>query len=67
MTDALINTAGVAQLCGCSRPHATNVITKRPDFPAPAINLSQKARHWRRADVLAFLRRTAETNKRRKA
>jgi hypothetical protein len=30
-------------------------IIKRPDFPKPAINLSQRLRKWKREDVMKFL------------
>jgi predicted DNA-binding transcriptional regulator AlpA len=52
-TAARLDTQGIASLIGCSR------LIKRPDFPAPFINLSQKMRYWRRSEVLEFLRVTA--------
>jgi predicted DNA-binding transcriptional regulator AlpA len=56
---ARLDTQGIASLIGCSRGHVTNRLIKRPDFPAPFINLSQKMRYWRRSEVLEFLRVTA--------
>lgn len=50
----LLDTAQIAGLLGMTREHVTDRITKRPDFPRPALNLSQRARRWREADVLAW-------------
>lgn len=55
ITTSRIDTAGVAQLLGCSRKYATNAITKRPDFPKPIINVSQKTRFWSLADVQRWM------------
>lgn len=52
--NALIDTAQIASILGMSREHVTDRITKRPDFPAPALNLSQLARRWRETDVRAW-------------
>lgn len=54
-TTARVDTAGIAALLGCTREHVTNRLTKRPDFPAPFVNVSQKMRYWRLADVQAFI------------
>lgn len=51
-----INTAEIARLLGVSRAHVTDRLTKRADFPRPAINISQRTRYWRRDDVLAWMR-----------
>lgn len=50
-----MDTAGIAALLGCSRGHVTDRLTKRPDFPRPFINVSQKIRYWRLADVQAYM------------
>lgn len=55
-TTARIDTAGIAKMLGCSRQHVTNRLTKRPDFPAPIINVSQKTRFWSLADVQRWMR-----------
>ena len=52
----LIDTAEIARMLGVSRGHATGRLTKRPDFPKPRVNISQKLRRWSREDVLKFLR-----------
>ena len=54
-TSARVDTAGIAAMLGCTRHHVTARLTKRPDFPAPIINLSQKMRYWRTSDVLAYI------------
>lgn len=53
-TTARVDTADIAAMLGCSRRHVTDRLTKRPDFPAPFVNLSQKMRYWRLADVQAY-------------
>ena len=52
-----VDTAAIAEMLGCSRAHVTNRITKRPDFPKPFINMSQKMRFWRKTDVLAYIQK----------
>lgn len=51
-----LNTQEIAQLLGVTREHVTNKIVKRPDFPKPTINASQKMRKWAQHEVLAYLR-----------
>ena len=51
----LINSEGIAALLGLSRAHVTGRLTKRPDFPRPIINLSQRVRRWLRSDVEAWV------------
>ena len=46
-TTPRLDTAGIAALIGCTRQHCTARLTKRPDFPKPFINISQKMRYWR--------------------
>lgn len=55
-TGAMVNTAEIARMAGLSREHVTDRLTKRPDFPRPAVNISRRTRFWRRADVLAWMR-----------
>lgn len=56
ITTSRIDTSGIAQILGCSRQHATDRITKRPDFPKPIVNVSQKTRYWSLADVQRWAR-----------
>ncbi len=51
-----LDTQDIAQLLGVTREHVTNKIVKRPDFPKPTINASQKMRKWAQHEVLAYLR-----------
>lgn len=55
--DELVGTADMAALWRIGREHVTNVITKRPDFPQPALNLSRKTRRWFRVEVEAWRRK----------
>lgn len=52
---ARVDTAGIAALLGCTRAHVTDRLTKRPDFPKPFINVSQKMRYWRLAEIQKFI------------
>jgi hypothetical protein len=51
----LIGTHDIAHMLGVTQSHCVGRIIKRPDFPKPAINLSQRLRKWKRDDVLRFL------------
>lgn len=51
ITTSRIDTEGIARILGCTRRHVTNTLTKRPDFPRPIINVSQKTRFWSLTDV----------------
>lgn len=53
-TNDLIDTAGIAALLGVTRAYATDRITKRADFPAPVIDVSERTRRWNRDDVLRW-------------
>lgn len=53
-----IDTAGIAALLGVCRRHVTERLSKRPDFPPPIINISQKTRRWSRSEVLSWAKRT---------
>lgn len=54
MTD-MIGTKEIATMLGVSREHCVNRIIKRPDFPRPAIDLSQRMRRWKRQDVMRWM------------
>lgn len=57
----VINTAQIAALLGVSRAYVTGTVTKRPEFPKPVLNLSQRVRGWSREAVIEWVRR--ETRK----
>lgn len=50
----LMDIKQIAALLGVGREHTRNILVKRPDFPAPAINVSQRVRKWKRTDVLKW-------------
>ena len=56
-----MTTADIAQLAGVTRRHATGQIVKRPGFPAPCINASQRLRAWPTAKVLAYFQGIGRT------
>lgn len=41
----------VAEFLGVSPKHARDAITKKPDFPAPVVNVSRRTRFWDADDV----------------
>jgi hypothetical protein len=56
-----MTTADIAQLVGVTRRHATGQIVKRPGFPAPCINASQRLRAWPTKKVLAYFQGIGRT------
>ncbi len=56
-----MTTADIAQLAGVTRRHATGQIVKRPGFPAPCINASQRLRAWPTKKVLAYFQGIGRT------
>jgi predicted DNA-binding transcriptional regulator AlpA len=61
MNDELIGTQHIANILGITRAWAVGSIIKRPDFPSPAINLSQRIRKWRRSDVVKWVQKTSKS------
>lgn len=51
----LIDTAEIARMLGVSRAHCVGRLIKRPDFPRPVVNISQKLRRWQRDAVLRWM------------
>lgn len=51
----LIDTRDIASLLGVTREHCVGRIIKRPDFPRPAVNLSQRLRRWDKREVLRWM------------
>jgi len=41
-----------AELLGVSRRYFVDELSKKPGFPKPSTNLSNKTRRWRYADLL---------------
>lgn len=52
--DEMVGTGEMAAMWRLSRQHVTNEITKRPDFPQPALNLTRKTRRWLLVEVEAW-------------
>lgn len=62
MTDKdLIDTAHIAAMLGISRAWTVNNVTKRPDFPKPRVNLSQRLRRWSRAEVSRWMQQSTKS------
>lgn len=54
-----IDTGDIAAILGLEREYVTDRLTKRPDFPAPALVLSRKTVRWLSADFDAWLQAQA--------
>ena len=52
----LVGTKDLAKLLKLQRKTVTDKLTKRPGFPAPAVDGSQKNRLWALDEVLAYLK-----------
>jgi hypothetical protein len=52
----LVDTAQIAAMAKVTRKQVTNRWTKRPDFPEPVQNATQKTRRWNINDVREWLR-----------
>jgi predicted DNA-binding transcriptional regulator AlpA len=53
---ALLDTGQIAALLNLKRGYVTDKLTKRPDFPRPTVDRSQKLRRWKESDVMAWAR-----------
>jgi predicted DNA-binding transcriptional regulator AlpA len=51
----LIDTKDIAQMLGVTRAHCVGRIVKRPDFPKPAVALSQRLKRWRKVEVMKWM------------
>jgi len=51
MNDNTINTAEIAELLHVTREYVTDKLSKRPDFPRPVVNFSQRSRRWKRDQI----------------
>ena len=54
-TIELINTKDISRLLGVTQAHCVGRVIKRPDFPKPTMDLSQRMRRWRKDEVLKFM------------
>lgn len=51
----LVGTKEIARMLGITQAHCTGRIIKRPDFPKPTVELSQRLRKWRKEDVSRWI------------
>ena len=56
----LLHYDGMAQRYGLTRRYVRDTLTKRPNFPAPAMRVSQKLVSWRVADTDKYFAKTAK-------
>lgn len=50
-----VTTKDIADTLGVTREYVTDKLTKRPDFPKPFVNKSQRLRRWKESDFRAWL------------
>jgi predicted DNA-binding transcriptional regulator AlpA len=55
----LIGTDGIAKMLGLDRAYVTDRLTKRPDFPRPALDLSRKTRRWDKTAIEVWMQQQA--------
>lgn len=58
---ALVDTGDIARMLGVTRATVTDRISKRADFPKPAVNLSQRLRKWRLDEVQHYLKKASRS------
>ena len=63
-TPELVDLDHIAQMTGTRREYVRDHMVKRPDFPRPALVLSQKTRRWGRPDVERWLEKQMQRNAR---
>lgn len=61
---SLLSIDDIAKMLGVEYRHVRDRLSKRPDFPRPALNLSQKTRRWDRAKVQEWVEAHAKKNAR---
>ena len=61
MTD-LMTIDDISTALNLSHAYTRDRLVKRPDFPRPAVALSQKCRRWKREDVLGWIERKHTAN-----
>ena len=54
--DDLIGLAEISHALNVTHDYARDRVVKRPDFPRPAIALSQKCRRWERSAFEAWIK-----------
>ena len=55
----LLTLSDIAEMLTMTHNYVRDRITKRPDFPRPALSLSQKTRRWNEDDVRAWVAQCA--------
>ena len=51
----LVTTKQIAEILGMTPVYVRDKLVKRPDFPRPALSLSQKMRMWDQRDLEAWV------------
>ena len=50
----------IAEMLGIGMLWTRANVTKRPDFPKPVINVSQRIRKWSRTDVINWIKKSSK-------
>lgn len=51
----LLDIDGIAAILKIPRTRVRDVVVKRPDFPKPAVTISQKTRRWLLEDIQRWI------------
>lgn len=60
VTVELVDTLDISKMFGVTRHHVVARLTKRPDFPKPCVNISQRLRRWSKGEVLKWAMKGAK-------
>ncbi|SEF31425.1 hypothetical protein ABL840_08940 [Variovorax sp. NFACC27] len=56
----LIGTMDISERLNLEHAYVRDRVVKRPDFPRPALALSQKCKRWRQEDFEEWLKKQAK-------
>lgn len=56
----LMDLSDIANLLKLSKHYVRDKLVKRPDFPRPALSLSQKCRRWKINDIQNWITHSSE-------
>lgn len=56
----LVSTKEIAQMLAMKHEYVRDRLSKDPQFPRPALMLSQKTKRWLREDVRAWIEKKAK-------
>lgn len=66
MTDIpdMVDIPGISDITSLPRTYVRDTLVRKPEFPRPVLNLSQKTRRWDKGEVVEWLAREVARNRR---